>query len=681
MASTFIKLPPSSGGSGAVDSVNGFTGNVVLGKADIGLGNVDNTSDANKPISTATQTALDLKQDEITGPGNRIIRKASDNTVSSDENLQSYDDGELAHTPNFDIEDGVGKTSTQISPIFTTIEAAPSTTVNTLYISPTIADTGFPLGRNGTAINVLSTNVNHNNETDIGSINLLSQNFNLGNGTDPVAVKGIGYVFGFGTVGANVTVDGPIQGYGFQPNLDASSTMTSYMTAFYDGANVNTKVNGYTSVNLSPQISEIQNNNNVTIININPTIDSFEGNAGANGLAISGTYEGFGTSGVNFITVNPTAGDATAKYATGIFVSMDNVVGYPGVQSTLTVQDLTFTWTLPGDNNSYTMEYTPGATAGSEVVTISGNAIEVQIESGVSTATQIKTALDGNAAFNSNIDITISGVGSDPQVTFGPTNFVNGENIGNVKAASFDGDVEITGSLSFGGALSVGKLAAFGTQVLSDGGGNPQSIHSLVTQPTIGDNLTVANADILGVNTAMLLNIGANSTVTTSFVGLAALGLPAVITMGAGSTLDRASGATFALSLDAGAGGGTIDTLDLCRALAIPNGATAVTKLTGYKMDLPFGDPGTTSWGFYESPGVNNYFAGNLLIGGTAGSDDTVTNASVGLEMKSTNKAFVPSRMNTTQRDALTAIEGMIIFNTSTSKLQVYASGSWVDLH
>jgi hypothetical protein len=32
-----------------------------LVKADVGLGNVDNTSDANKPVSTATQTALDLK--------------------------------------------------------------------------------------------------------------------------------------------------------------------------------------------------------------------------------------------------------------------------------------------------------------------------------------------------------------------------------------------------------------------------------------------------------------------------------------------------------------------------------------------------------------------------------------------------------------------------------------------
>jgi hypothetical protein len=35
-------------------------------KSDIGLGNVDNTSDANKPISTATQTALNAKQDTLT---------------------------------------------------------------------------------------------------------------------------------------------------------------------------------------------------------------------------------------------------------------------------------------------------------------------------------------------------------------------------------------------------------------------------------------------------------------------------------------------------------------------------------------------------------------------------------------------------------------------------------------
>lgn len=35
--------------------------NITMSKSDVGLGNVDNTSDLNKPISTATQTALDAK--------------------------------------------------------------------------------------------------------------------------------------------------------------------------------------------------------------------------------------------------------------------------------------------------------------------------------------------------------------------------------------------------------------------------------------------------------------------------------------------------------------------------------------------------------------------------------------------------------------------------------------------
>ncbi|CAB4129445.1 hypothetical protein UFOVP116_10 [uncultured Caudovirales phage] len=43
--------------SGAVDSVAGKTGVVALVRADVGLGNVDNTSDANKPVSTAQATA------------------------------------------------------------------------------------------------------------------------------------------------------------------------------------------------------------------------------------------------------------------------------------------------------------------------------------------------------------------------------------------------------------------------------------------------------------------------------------------------------------------------------------------------------------------------------------------------------------------------------------------------
>jgi hypothetical protein len=47
--------------SAPVQSVAGKTGTVTLAKADVGLENVDNTTDASKPISTATQTALNGK--------------------------------------------------------------------------------------------------------------------------------------------------------------------------------------------------------------------------------------------------------------------------------------------------------------------------------------------------------------------------------------------------------------------------------------------------------------------------------------------------------------------------------------------------------------------------------------------------------------------------------------------
>ncbi|SHG65249.1 beta strand repeat-containing protein [Pedobacter caeni] len=50
--------------SASVQSVNGKNGAVTITKADLGLGNLDNTSDANKPLSTAATTALNGKEDK-----------------------------------------------------------------------------------------------------------------------------------------------------------------------------------------------------------------------------------------------------------------------------------------------------------------------------------------------------------------------------------------------------------------------------------------------------------------------------------------------------------------------------------------------------------------------------------------------------------------------------------------
>ena len=74
-----------------VDSVAGKTGTVTLVKGDVGLANVDNTSDAAKPVSTATQTALDGKAAtshthtiaNVTGLQAALDAKADDSEITS----------------------------------------------------------------------------------------------------------------------------------------------------------------------------------------------------------------------------------------------------------------------------------------------------------------------------------------------------------------------------------------------------------------------------------------------------------------------------------------------------------------------------------------------------------------------------------------------------------------------
>jgi len=88
-----------------VTSVAGKTGTVTLSKNDVGLSNVDNTSDVNKPISNAVQTALDLKADEATTLGGYGITDAytkteidSVNTLRADRYLAAQSVANMVYT-------------------------------------------------------------------------------------------------------------------------------------------------------------------------------------------------------------------------------------------------------------------------------------------------------------------------------------------------------------------------------------------------------------------------------------------------------------------------------------------------------------------------------------------------------------------------------------------------------
>ena len=101
------KLPAVDGSqltnmpSAPVSSVAGRTGDIILAKADVGLSEVDNTSDLGKPVSTATQTALDAKANtaDLGTASTKDAGTSANNVVQLDANgkLPAVDGSQLTN--------------------------------------------------------------------------------------------------------------------------------------------------------------------------------------------------------------------------------------------------------------------------------------------------------------------------------------------------------------------------------------------------------------------------------------------------------------------------------------------------------------------------------------------------------------------------------------------------------
>ena len=82
----------------------------------------------------------------------------------------------------------------------------------------------------------------------------------------------------------------------------------------------------------------------------------------------------------------------------------------------------------------------------------------------------------------------------------------------------------------------------------------------------------------------------------------------------------------------------------------------------------------------FKVDGTNNYFQ-SQFTNNVFGSVNTDGDASALVTMKSTTQGFLPPRMTTTERDAITTpAAGLMVYNTTTNKAQCYNGTAWQDL-
>lgn len=308
------------------------------------------------------------------------------------------------------------------------------------------------------------------------------------------------------------------------------------------------------------------------------------------------------------------------------------------------IQDLTYTDVASGpDGNLISLTYTTGGTAGAEVVTVNGTDITIQIQSGVSTATQVKTAFDLVGAATAIASVSISGTGSNPQTAVAQT-FLSG---------------------------------GFDTSVLRKG------------MRVVGSGVP-ANATILSIGSLDAITISANASATASNVSLEIQDRFTIsgVDYWAGST-QNVSTNTFQVVSDGTPGTNINDTA--INLVSLINQSASNTLIYAYYIssleDLPGqmlfeerligGDPfiATSSAGSSFSPTLPNE---NLITGISVANPTVITSASHGLVSGETVTIYDSNSTPTVDGDRVVTVLSSNTFSVPVNVTVSGNTGYWI---
>lgn len=184
----------------------------------------------------------------------------------------------------------------------------------------------------------------------------------------------------------------------------------------------------------------------------------------------------------------------------------------------------------------------------------------------------------------------------------------------------------------------------------------------------------ITGTDVLMSNLAGFMDIKDDHTGSALDLGISSVGFVSQIAVASGKTADKTAMLTAGLAVDVSSGGGTVSNAYLIRGFAANlGGSLTIGKIYGLQIESGLSALAATAFGIsVDDQGTQNYLPRLVVSGATK----TVSNSDVAIDINDA-KAFRLGRVTTAQRLAMTPLQGLMVYDTTTNKPYHGDGTSW----